>query len=51
MEEKHWCILEENFPEALVRKQIICLPRYVEPDLVDELKAGLSQHIPMPDRS
>ena len=54
MEKKHRRILEENFPEALVRKSIICLNipdvyRYLEPALRDELRAGLSQHIELPD--
>ena len=50
MEKKHRRILEENFPEALEGKRIICLQiqdvyAYMEPALIDELKAGLSQHI------
>jgi predicted protein tyrosine phosphatase len=50
MEKKHRCILEENFPEALVGKSVICLNipdeyRYMEPALIDELKTGLSGHI------
>lgn len=56
MEKKHRRILEENFPEALDGKRVICLNipdkyRYMEPDLIDELKAGLTQHIQMPDVS
>lgn len=52
MEKKHRRILEENFPEALNGKQVICLHIpdeyiYMEPALIDELKAGLSQHIEM----
>ena len=54
MEKKHRRILEENFPEALVGKRIICLNipdeyRYMEPALMDELKAGLSQHVELPE--
>jgi predicted protein tyrosine phosphatase len=54
MEKKHSRILEENFPDALVRKPIICLNipdeyRYMEPALMDELKAGLSQHVELPE--
>ncbi len=50
MEKKHRRILEENFSEALHGKRIICLNipdeyAYMEPDLLDELKAGISQHI------
>jgi predicted protein tyrosine phosphatase len=54
MEKKHRRILEENFPEALVGKRVICLNildeyRYMEPALMDELKAGLSQHVELPE--
>ena len=54
MEKKHRRILEENFPEALEGKLIICLQiqdvyEYMEPALVHELKAGLSQHIELSD--
>jgi predicted protein tyrosine phosphatase len=54
MEKKHRRILEENFPEALEGKRIICLNipdeyRYMEPALMDELKAGLSQHVELPE--
>ena len=46
MEKKHRRILEENSPEALIGRSIICLNipdeyRYMEPTLMDELKAGL----------
>ena len=49
------CILEENFPDAL-RKRIICLNipdvyRYMEPALIDELKAALSEHIQLPSEN
>ena len=54
MEKKHRRILEEDFGEALANKRIICLHvpdvyRYMEPALIDELKAGLSQHIELPE--
>jgi predicted protein tyrosine phosphatase len=54
MEEKHRRILEENFPEALVGRHIICLNipdeyRYMEPALMDELKAEVSQHVELPE--
>ena len=54
MEKKHRRILEENFPKTLVAKRIICLNipdeyRYMEPALMDELKAGLSQHVELPE--
>jgi predicted protein tyrosine phosphatase len=53
MEKKHRRILDENFPGALDSKHVICLNipdeyRYMEPALIDELKAGLSQHIELP---
>jgi predicted protein tyrosine phosphatase len=54
MEKKHRRILEENFPEALEGKRIICLNipdeyRYMEPALIDELKTELSQHVQLPE--
>jgi predicted protein tyrosine phosphatase len=56
MEKKHRRILEENFPDALAGKKLICLHipddyRYMEPELIAELKAGLSQHIDLPDQT
>jgi len=53
MEKRHRHILEENFPEALIGKSVICLNipddyRYMEPALVDALKAALSHHIELP---
>ena len=49
-------ILEENFPDALNGKRIICLNipdvyRYMEPALIDELKAALSEHIQLPSEN
>jgi predicted protein tyrosine phosphatase len=54
MEKKHRRILEENFPDALVGKSVICLNipdeyRYMESALIDQLKAGLSQHVELPE--
>jgi predicted protein tyrosine phosphatase len=54
MEKKHRRILEENFPEALNGKQVICLHipdefTYMELALIDDLQAGISQHIQLPD--
>lgn len=53
MENKHRHILGENFPEALVGKRIVCLRipdvyRYMEPALIDELKACLSPYVEVP---
>jgi predicted protein tyrosine phosphatase len=54
MEKKHRRILEENFREALSGRRVICLHipdeyTYMEPALIDELKAGISQHIQLPE--
>lgn len=54
MEKKHLRILEDNFQETLNGKRLICLNIpdefiYMEPDLIDELKAGISQHIELAD--
>ena len=54
MEKKHRRILEESFSEALAGKSVICLNipdeyRYMESALVDELKAGINQHIDLPE--
>ncbi len=54
MEKKHLRILEDNFQENLDGKRLICLNIpdefiYMEPDLIDELKVGISQHIALAD--
>ena len=54
MEKKHRRILEENFPEVLDGKQVVCLQipdeyTYMEPALIDELKAGINHHIELPE--
>ena len=56
MEKKHRRILEESFPEALNEKEIICLHIpdefcYMEPALLDELKAALGMYIELPEIS
>ena len=53
MEKKHGRILREKFGEALDDKRLICLRipdayRYMEPALLDELKAALTQHVEVP---
>jgi predicted protein tyrosine phosphatase len=53
MEKKHGRILREKFGEALDDKRLICLRipdpyRYMEPALIDELKAALTQHVEVP---
>ena len=54
MEKKHARILTERFGESLDRKPVICLRipdiyRYMEPALIDELKASLSPYIEVPE--
>ncbi len=54
MEKKHRRILEESFSQALNGKQIIFLHipdeySYMEPALMDELKAGLGEYIRLPE--
>ena len=54
MEKKHGRILREKFGEALDGKTIICLHiediyRYMEPALIDELKAALSGYVEVPE--
>jgi predicted protein tyrosine phosphatase len=54
MEKEHQNILQENFREALEGKQLICLHipdvyYYMEPALIDDLKAGLSQYLTVPE--
>lgn len=54
MEKKHARILQETFAEALGGKTVICLRipdnyRYMEPALIEELKAALSEHVAVPE--
>ena len=53
MEWKHLIILDENFPNTLKRKQVICLHipdeyQYMEPELIRKLKTALAPHIELP---
>jgi len=53
MEKKHAQLLAEKFSEALAAKRVICLRipdvyRYMEPALIEELKARLSSYVHMP---
>jgi predicted protein tyrosine phosphatase len=53
MEKKHGRILRENFGEELGGKRIICLHipdnyRFMEPALIDELKAALADYVVVP---
>jgi predicted protein tyrosine phosphatase len=54
MEKKHLRLLRENFGELLNGKKIVCLNipdiyQFMEPALIDELKARLGEHIDVPD--
>jgi len=56
MEKKHARLLSEKFGDALVGKTVICLRipdvyDYMEPALIEELKAGLSQYVKVPGES
>ena len=53
MEKKHGRILKETFGEALSGKKVVCLRipdvyQYMEPALIDELKAALSGYVEVP---
>jgi len=54
MEKKHVRLLAEKFGEALAGKRVICLRipdvyRYMEPALINEMKARLSQYVEVPE--
>ena len=54
MEKKHARMLREKFRDAMDGKEIICLHipddyRYMEPALIDELKAKLSEYVQVPE--
>lgn len=54
MEKRHGRILKEMFGDALDGKDVICLRindltlRYMDPALIDELKAALSEYVNVP---
>ncbi len=53
MEEEHVEVLEEQFGEALNGKTVICLNipdiySYMEPALIEELKAALREYVQVP---
>jgi predicted protein tyrosine phosphatase len=55
MEKQHGRILRQRFGEALDGKTVICLRipdvyHYMEPALIDELKAALSGYIELPQQ-
>ncbi len=54
MQAWHFLYLEENFPEALKRKRVVCLHipdeyQYMAPELVYLLKRALAQHLHLPE--
>jgi predicted protein tyrosine phosphatase len=54
MEKKHAQLLAQKFGEALAGKRVICLRipdiyRYMEPALIEELKARLSPYVEVPE--
>jgi predicted protein tyrosine phosphatase len=53
MEKSHLDRLRRKFPEALQGKRVVCLHipdeyEFMEPRLLDELRAGLSGHVTLP---
>ena len=56
MEKSHLSRLRRKFPEALQGKTVVCLHipdeyEFMDPDLLDELRAKLSGHITLPDET
>jgi predicted protein tyrosine phosphatase len=56
MEKSHLNRLQRKFPEAMHGKQVICLHipdefDFMQPELVDELRAKLAPHIAFPTAS
>lgn len=54
MEKRHAQLLKERFAETLNGKRIVCLRipdvyRYMEPALIEELKASLNPHVKVPE--
>ena len=54
MEKSHLSRLRQKFPEAIAGKEVICLHipdeyEFMQPDLIDELRAKLSPHLTLPD--
>ena len=53
MERRHVQRLRERFPDALAGKQVICLDipddyGFMDPELVELLRAALAEHLPFP---
>jgi predicted protein tyrosine phosphatase len=56
MEKSHMNRLKRKFPEALRGKQVICLHipdeyEFMHPDLLDELRAKLVDHVTLPEEN
>jgi predicted protein tyrosine phosphatase len=56
MEKSHVNRLRRKFPEALQGKQVVCLHipddcEFMHPDLLDELRAKLGQHVILPEET
>ena len=54
MEKSHLSRLRQKFPEAIAGKEVVCLHipdeyEFMQPDLIDELRAKLSPHLTLPD--
>ena len=54
MEKKHGRKLKEHFGEAMRGKRVVCLNlpdiyRYMEPALIDELRARLREYVEVPE--
>jgi len=54
MEKSHLNRLKRKFPEALQGKRVICLHipddyEFMHPDLIDELRAKLFDHVTLPE--
>ena len=54
MEKSHLSQLRRKFPDAMQGKAAVCLHipddyAYMQPELLDELRAGLAGHVTLPD--
>jgi predicted protein tyrosine phosphatase len=54
MEKSHVSHLRRKFPEAMQDKRVICLHipddyEFMQPDLIDELRAKLGPHVNLPE--
>lgn len=54
MEKSHWDRIRLKFPEALQGRRVVCLHipddyKFMEPALLDELRARLAGHITLPE--